>query len=72
MDKISFDFERNEVSYDNGKQSAVLYIENLKEKKSAILAAAGLEEIPVSELRDELNELFKEIGIDVVCAGTEE
>ena len=69
MDRITFDFENGEIIINNSGQDSVLADPEIKNKKSAILSAAGLEEISGEELRNDINELFEQLGIDAACAG---
>ena len=62
--QITFDFEKNEVTDENG----TIYVEGLKEKRKAILEAAGLEEISGAELRNDINKLFEDMGANIKCA----
>jgi len=62
--KITFDFDKNEVTDENG----TIYVEGLKEKRKAILEAAGLEEISGADLRKDINKLFADLGADIECA----
>ena len=67
MDRITFDFENGEIIINNSGQDSVLTDPEIKNKKSAILSAAGLEEISGEELRNDINELFEQLGIDAAC-----
>ena len=69
MDRIIFDFENGEIIINNSGQDSVLADPEIKNKKSAILSAAGLEEISGDELRNDINELFEQLGINAACAG---
>ena len=69
MDRVTFDFEIGEITFDTDAQKGVEIDMNLKEKRAAIMAAAGYEQIKVSDLLEELNSVFRENGI---CAGTDE
>lgn len=62
--KITFDFDRNEVTDENG----TIYVEGLNTKRKAILEAAGLEEVSGADLRNDINNLFAEMGADIKCA----
>lgn len=69
MDRVTFDFETSEVIIYSKSQQGSEYVPHLKDKKSAIMAAAGLEEISMAELRDEINRLCIDLGLDDVrCA----
>ena len=72
MDRITFDFENGEIIINNSGQDSVLADPEIKNKKSAILSAAGLEDISGEELRNDINELFEQLGIDAACAGTKQ
>lgn len=69
MDSITFDFVNGTISFTNGEQRSTLIQPNLKERKEAIIEAAGLEIIPMSELRHDINNLFLELGFaNCICA----
>lgn len=69
MDKITFDFESGTISFVSGEQRGELVQPDLIERKGAIIEAAGLEIIPLSELRQEINKMFTELGFtNLRCA----
>lgn len=70
MDKITFDFETNEVTIESShSNNGILIQPELQDRKEAILEAAGLEIISGEELRANINDLLKEMGYDnVSCA----
>lgn len=63
MDKVTFDFETGEIIFDTDTQKGIEIDPTLKEKRTAIMTAAGYEEIKMSELMQELNDRLKEAGI---------
>lgn len=63
MDKVTFDFETGEIIFDTDTQKGIEIDPHLKEKRNAIMQAAGYEEIKMSELMQELNDRLKEAGI---------
>lgn len=63
MDRITFDFENNQIEFDTETQKSVEVDLCLKEKKADILKAAGMNQIDMQEFRDAVNEAFKELGI---------
>lgn len=67
MDRVTFDFETGEIIFDTDGQKGVEIDLELKNKRGAIMAAAGYEQIPMSELRDEINQLCAEMGINARC-----
>lgn len=66
MDRITFDFETGEIITQNDAQEGSMIDLGLKERKMAILEAAGLEVVPAEELADAVDEMFKELGFDNV------
>ena len=62
--KITIDFDTNIVKVDDTE----LYIDNLEQKKNDIYAAIGLQELPMADLRADINNLFDELGLNVKCA----
>lgn len=68
MDRITFDFETGEIIFDTDGQKGVEIDYALKEKRAAIMAAAGYDTIPMSEFIGEINQLFAEHGINARCA----
>lgn len=65
--RLTLDFEENIVEIEENGTKNSIYAD-LKEKKEQILAAIGLEEIPISELKEEINQFFSELGVDIKCA----
>jgi hypothetical protein len=64
MEKITFDFENGEITIERNEKKSVLLSGELKERRQAILEAAGLEEINGEELRADINQLIKDLGIE--------
>lgn len=71
MRKISFDFESGEIRIDYDCQHGVHVDLALQEKESAILKAAGFEQINIKELRADINNLFDQFGLKGVIAAEE-
>lgn len=67
MDKIEFNFETGEVTVrdDNGVYSVIE--PSIKNRKEEIIKAAGLVKISGEELADDIDNLFKELGINAVA-----
>lgn len=61
MDRVAFDFETGEVIWDTDGQKGTEIDPDLAEKKAAILAAAGYEQV---DIKAELRGLLKDLGID--------
>lgn len=68
MDRVTFDFETGEIIFDCDGHKGVEFDFNLKEKKTAILASAGYDVVPMSELRTDINSLFLSLGLNCECA----
>ena len=58
MDRITFDFENNTVEIENSVQSGMLTDMEISSKKSAILEAAGLHTVDLTETVDMVNGLM--------------
>lgn len=72
-DRVTFDFETGEIIFDTDCQKGNEIDPDLKNKKSAIMAAAGYEDIDMKDLRKEVNALFNVLGFgNVVCAGSDD
>lgn len=68
MESIKFDFRNGKAIIENEGETEILDIPELENKRKEILSAAGIESIPLSELRNELNDFFEENGLDLRCA----
>lgn len=55
MDRISFDFENNTITIENDHQNGTEIDTELKNKRAAILEAAGLETIDLTETANIVN-----------------
>ena len=66
--KITFDFDKNEMTYECGTQ----YVPDLDKKRDAILEAAGLKIIPNEEMRHDIDSLVEELGLNIRCASPED
>lgn len=64
-DYIKFDFANNKIEVRNIGEQGTIEIPDLAEKRAAIYAAAGLEQIPADELKADINSLFKQLGLDL-------
>lgn len=62
--KMTLDFDNDEIITDNSRH----VYPNLGEKKAEILKVLGLEEIPMQEIKDEINKLFDDLGFENVRA----
>lgn len=58
MDRITFDFENNTVEIENDVQSGTLTDMEISTKKAAILEAAGLHTVDLTETVDMVNGLM--------------
>jgi hypothetical protein len=72
MDRVTFDFETGEITFESEGQKGVQIDFNLKEKKQAIMASAGFDAITMLELRSEINDLFQSLGLNCRCAEPDE
>ena len=63
MDRVTFDFETGEIIFDTDAQKGIEIDPTLKEKRTAIMTAAGYEEIKMQDLLQELNERLTDAGI---------
>lgn len=71
-DRVTFDFETGEIIFDTDGQKGVEVDLRLKEKRAAIMAAAGYSQTSMSDFRKEVNALFRDLGFrGVVCAGSD-
>lgn len=64
-DYIKFDFARGTIEVQNQGEHGTITMPDLAEKRAEIYSAAGLEQIPVDELRADINSLFKQLGLDL-------
>lgn len=65
--KLILNFDENIVEIEEKGRRDSLCID-LKQNKSKIFAAIGLEEIPMEDLRGDINKLFDDLGMNVKCA----
>ena len=73
MDRITFDFETGEIIFDTDAQKGTEIDFDLKEKRAAIMAAAGYEQINLKDFRKEINSMFRDMGYKgVVVAGSDQ
>lgn len=61
---LTIDFDNDTVTTEQG----TLTVPNLADKKEAILKILELEEIPTEELKEDINNLFSELGFTNVKA----
>ena len=64
-DYIKFDFTNGTIEIHNRSEQGTLDMPDLAEKRAAIYAAAGLEQIESEELRSDLHDLFKSLGLNI-------
>ena len=64
-DYITFDFANGTIEVHNSGEIGTLEMPDLVEKRSAIYAAAGLEQIDGEELRSDLRNLFQSLGLNI-------
>ena len=70
--KLVIDFSENEVEYENDGAKGIIVIDDLASRKEAVLSALGLKEEPMEDLRNEIDNLFAELGLNVECARPKE
>ena len=70
--KLVIDFSGNEVEYEDDGAKGIIVIDDLPSKKEAVLSALGLKEKPMEDLRNEIDTLFVELGLNVECARPKE
>ena len=70
--KLVIDFSGNEVEYENDGAKGIIVIDDLSSRKEAVLSALGLKEEPMEDLRNEIDNLFSELGLNVECARPKE
>lgn len=70
--KLVIDFSENEVEYENDGAKGIIVIDDLSSRKEAVLSALGLKEEPMEDLRNEIDNLFAELGLNVECARPKE
>ena len=65
--RITVDFDTSNIEIEENGKKNIIIDSTVNERKAEILKALGLEEIPMSELREDINNLFEELGYDVKC-----
>lgn len=71
-DRVTFDFETGEIIFDTNGQKGSEIDPDLKNKRKAIMAAAGFDEIDMKDFRKEVNALFRDMGYgNVVCVDSD-
>lgn len=70
-DRITFDFTTGEIIFDTPGQKGTEIDYTLKDKRAAIMAAAGYDTVSGDELRKAINEMCQELGLNVTCAEPE-
>lgn len=72
-DRVTFDFETGEIIFDTDGQQGVEVDLNLRDKKTAIMKAAGYEPTNMADFRKEVNAMFRDLGFSgIVLAGSDE
>jgi hypothetical protein len=61
-DKVTFDFETGQIIFDTDTQKGVESDPELKDKKAAIMAAAGYELIDMQDFKNDVNKVLKDLG----------
>lgn len=69
---LNINFDNNAVSYENEGQKGTVIIDDLAERKDAIINALGMELIPMEDIRNEIDDMFAELGFNVKCARPKE
>lgn len=64
-DYVKFDFANNKIEVRNSGEQGTIEMPDLADKRAAIYAAAGLEQIDGEELRSDVRALFHSLGLDV-------
>lgn len=64
-DYITFDFANNKIEVHNSGEIGTLDVPDLAKKRATIYAAAGLDQIDSEELRSDLRDLFKSLGLNI-------
>ena len=64
-DYITFDFANGKIEVRNSGEQGTIEMPDLADKRTAIYAAAGLEQIDGEELRSDIQALFHSLGLDV-------
>ena len=59
--KLTLDFDNNKIITEQG----ILEAPDLSDKKEALFSLLGLKEIPMEELRNDINNLFEELGLNI-------
>ena len=65
-DRVTFDFENGKIIFETDAQQGVEIDAELKNKKAAIMAAAGYEMVDMQDFKNDLNKVFKDLGFDNV------
>lgn len=61
-DRVTFDFETGEIIFDIDAQKGVEVDLHLREKRAAIMAAAGYDQVSVADLCKEINDALRGMG----------
>lgn len=61
-DKVTFDFENGKIIFDTDAQKGVETDLELKDKKAAIMAAAGYELVDMQDFKNDVNKVLKDLG----------
>lgn len=62
-DYITFDFANGKIEIHNSGEQGTIEMPGLAEKRAAIYAAAGLENIAGEEVRSDIRALFQSLGL---------
>ena len=63
-DFITFDFKSNTIRVEHDGEQGTIEMPDLAAKRSAIYAAAGIEQVDGDELRADIRALFQALGLD--------
>lgn len=64
-DYITFDFANGKIKVHNSGETGTIEMPDLAEKRTAIYAAAGLNQIDGEELRSDVRALFQSLGLNI-------
>lgn len=68
-DKLTFDFGTGEIIFDTPGQKGMEIDPDFREKREAIMAAAGYGQTSMSNFRKEVNAMFRDLGFkEIICA----
>jgi hypothetical protein len=64
LDRITFDFETGEIIFNTDAQQGCEVDPHLKDKREAIMTAAGYDTFSTSKFFSDLSAIFREYGIN--------